>query len=93
MTALDRIRRRLFRSQRRVSRFLLAVLAIALGIPNLAAGAWVGEAIDLMGTRVSVDLWHDDEARGRQLVQTVLSEYRRIDERMSTYKDDSELSL
>lgn len=45
-----------------------------------------------MGTRVSVDLWHEDEQRGRELVQTVLAEYRRIDERMSTYKNDSVLS-
>jgi len=45
-----------------------------------------------MGTRVSVDLWHADQQRGDELVQSVLAEYRRIDERMSTYKNDSELS-
>jgi thiamine biosynthesis lipoprotein len=75
-----------------VSRFSSIILAVAAAIPNVAASAWVGEAIDLMGTRVSVDLWHEDEQRGRELVQTVLAEYRRIDERMSTYKDDSVLS-
>lgn len=57
-----------------------------------AHAAWVGEAIDLMGTRVSVELWADDEARGRELVAEVLNEYRRIDTAMSTYKPDSELS-
>jgi thiamine biosynthesis lipoprotein len=46
-----------------------------------------------MGTRVSVDLWADDEARGRALVAAVLDEYRRIDAAMSTYKSTSELSL
>lgn len=45
-----------------------------------------------MGTRVSVDLWLEDEARGRELVRQVLDEYRRIDADMSTYKDTSELS-
>ncbi len=86
MTAVERIRRRQVRGQRRASRFPLSILAVAASIPNVAASAWVGEGIDLMGTRVSVDLWHEDEVRGRELVQTVLAEYRRIDERMSTYK-------
>jgi thiamine biosynthesis lipoprotein len=45
-----------------------------------------------MGTRVSVELWDDDEARGRELVGTVMQEYRRIDAAMSTYKPDSEIS-
>jgi thiamine biosynthesis lipoprotein len=48
--------------------------------------------MDLMGTRVSVELWADDEARGRMLVAEVMSEYRRIDDGMSTYKPDSEIS-
>lgn len=46
-----------------------------------------------MGTRVSVELWADDEVRGRGLVDEVLREYRRIDDAMSTYKPDSEISL
>lgn len=48
--------------------------------------------MDLMGTRVSVELWHDDDARGRELVAEVMEEYRRIDREMSTYKPDSEIS-
>jgi thiamine biosynthesis lipoprotein len=46
-----------------------------------------------MGTHVSVELWSDDEQRGRELAAAVLNEYRRIDDRMSTYKVDSELSM
>jgi thiamine biosynthesis lipoprotein len=45
-----------------------------------------------MGTRVSVELWADDEARGRELVAEVMREYHRIDDGMSTYKPDSEMS-
>ena len=59
----------------------------------MATAEWVGSGQDLMGTRVSVELWHDDESRGRELVEAVLAEYRRIDARMSTYKPDSEISL
>lgn len=46
-----------------------------------------------MGTRVSVELWDDDEEEGRELVAAVLDDYRRIDATMSTYKPDSVLSL
>jgi len=57
-----------------------------------ARAGWVGEAIDLMGTRVSVELWADDEVRGRELVGDVMREYRRVDDAMSTYKPESEIS-
>ena len=45
-----------------------------------------------MGTRVSVELWHEDAATGASLVERVLAEYRRIDAAMSTYRPDSEIS-
>jgi len=45
-----------------------------------------------MGTRCSVELWADDEVRGRELVAEILAEYRRIDAAMSTYKPESEIS-
>ena len=57
-----------------------------------AFAEWHGEAIDLMGTRVSVELWHEDQAAALELVARVLDEYRRIDTEMSTYKADSEIS-
>ena len=57
-----------------------------------AAAEWHGRAVDLMGTQVSVELWHEDEPTGRALVERVLDEYRRIDRQMSTYRDDSEIS-
>ena len=57
-----------------------------------ARAEWVGDAIDLMGTRVSVELWADDAARGRELVEEVMREYHRVDDAMSTYKPDSEIS-
>jgi thiamine biosynthesis lipoprotein len=71
----------------------VAVLATALALLcSPASAGWVGDAIDLMGTRVSVDLWDDDEAHGRELVDEIMNEYRRIDRDMSTYKPDSEIS-
>ncbi|MEE9571346.1 MAG: FAD:protein FMN transferase [Gammaproteobacteria bacterium] len=58
-----------------------------------ALGAWVGQEEDLMGTRVSVELWHEDEVQGQALAEQVLAEYRRIDAGMSTYRADSEISM
>jgi hypothetical protein len=35
--------------------------------------------MDLMGTRVSVDLWADDEGAAAKLAAMVMEDYRRID--------------
>jgi thiamine biosynthesis lipoprotein len=45
-----------------------------------------------MGTAIAVDLWDEDEPRGRALTQAVIDEMHRIDDLMSTYKPGSELS-
>src|SRR5688572_7865174 len=83
-----RIRRRSVARYRVTAAFAVFVTVVALP----AQAGWVGDAIDLMGTRVSVELWADDEARGRGLVAEVMSEYHRVDDAMSTYKPDSEIS-
>jgi hypothetical protein len=45
-----------------------------LSIATAAAHAeWLGERIDLMGTSVSVELWHDDAAIGERLVAEVIA--------------------
>lgn len=46
----------------------------------------------MMGTEVSVRLWHTDKETGQQLVEQVFDEARRIDSLMSTYIDDSRIS-
>jgi thiamine biosynthesis lipoprotein len=85
-----RIRRPVLRGQRGLARAAL-LAALSLGAPASRAG-WVGERIDLMGTSVSAELWLEDETRGRELVEQVLDDYRRIDRDMSTYRADSEIS-
>jgi thiamine biosynthesis lipoprotein len=71
---------------------LVPAIVAGLAAAQPALAEWHGRAIDLMGTRVSVELWHEDEAAGAALVERVLDEYRRIDASMSTYRDDSEIS-
>ena len=53
---------------------------------------WVGAARPMMGTEVSVYLWHEDEAAGQRLVSAVFDEASRIDKMMSTYKETSRIS-
>jgi FAD:protein FMN transferase len=62
-----------------------------------AHAAWLSRAVDgIMGTRIFVELWsEDDEAsrqRGEQAIDAVMDEMRHIDETMSVYKPTSEVS-
>ncbi len=70
----------------------MLTLVILPGWSSTGYAEWHGAAIDLMGTRVSVDLWHEDADRAAALMEQVLAIYRDVDDRMSTYKEDSEIS-
>jgi thiamine biosynthesis lipoprotein len=67
---------------------MVAIFAISMP----AHSEWVGDARPLMGTEVSVRLWHDDVATGEEIVEQVFAEAERIDRLMSTYKDESRIS-
>jgi thiamine biosynthesis lipoprotein len=58
-----------------------------------ASADWLGDSRPLMGTQISVQLWHDDPRAGEAAVEAVFAEMLRIDELMSTYIDDSRISL
>ena len=66
------------------------VLIIAISTP--AHAEWIGDTRAIMGTEVSVNLWHDDAAAGQELVADVFAEAERIDRLMSTYIDTSRIS-
>ena len=53
---------------------------------------WFYEKQAIMGTDVTVQLWHEDTASARQLIAQVMAEFRRLDGELSPYKEDSELS-
>jgi thiamine biosynthesis lipoprotein len=67
---------------------LLFLLVIATPV----SGGWLHEDADIMGTRITVELFHADPAIARKGVDTVLREMRRIDNSMSPYIATSELS-
>ena len=45
-----------------------------------------------MGTRCYVELWADDPVKGNEAIDAVMAEMRRIDDLMSHYKPESQLS-
>jgi thiamine biosynthesis lipoprotein len=74
---------------------IISLLACCLSLLPLAAQAeWVERVTDgIMGTRITVELWADNTQVGNDLIDAVLTEMRRIDTSMSTYKPDSEVSM
>jgi FAD:protein FMN transferase len=75
-----------------MQRWFIAVLLAWFALP--ARAEWIERVEDgIMGTRIAVELWADDPAKGQAAVEAVLAEMRRVDEEMSTYKPTSELSI
>lgn len=75
------------------ARTALTLVIVALCLISMPVRAdWYADARPMMGTEISVRLWHEDAATGRQLVERVFGEARRIDLLMSTYIEDSRIS-
>lgn len=70
----------------------LCLIFLAL-IENSTQADWLKQQQDIMGTRVSVELWHEDSHLRQDCSKLVFTEIRRIDELMSTYKANSEISF
>jgi thiamine biosynthesis lipoprotein len=72
---------------------LSVLLLAAAGLAAPAHAEWVRRITDgIMGTRITVELWSEDNAKGEQAIDALLDEMRHIDESMSTYKPTSEVS-
>jgi thiamine biosynthesis lipoprotein len=76
-------------------RSFLPAAALAIGALTAvpAQAEWVSREEAIMGTRIAVELWTTDRARGEELITLVMDEMRRIDALMSTYKSTSQVSL
>lgn len=71
-----------------------AVLALGIVLAADPARAdWFKREAAIMGTAISVELWHDDTATADGAIDAVLAEMRRVDELMSTYRPASLLSI
>src|SRR5882724_13601920 len=67
---------------------LLCLTCVALP----ARAEWRERTESIMGTRIYVEVWSDDAAKGDEAIDAVMAEMRRIDELMSHYKPESQLS-
>jgi thiamine biosynthesis lipoprotein len=73
-------------------KFSAAILLASL-LATPARAEWVKRITDgVMGTRITVELWSEDEAKAQAAIDAVLADMRHIDEAMSTYKPTSEIS-
>jgi len=75
---------------------IIAVLIFALSalawLPASHAD-WYKEERAIMGTAILAEVWSNDADRAQKGIAAVMQEMHRIDELMSPYKKDSELSL
>lgn len=70
-------------------RHLLSLL-IVFALPAFAG--WYEKEETIMGTSVSVKLWHPDANKAEQIMADVMAEMRRIDASLSPFIETSELS-
>ena len=92
MKSLSRSLSKIRRSQHNAGAQVTLVMATILAISMPAHGEWLSDARPMMGTEVSVRLWHDDIATGEELLEQVFAEAERINQLMSTYIETSRIS-
>ncbi len=71
---------------------VVMLYGVLLWLSAAAQADWYRDEQGIMGTRVAVELSHEDPLLARQAMAAVMTEMRRIDTGMSPYKPDSELS-
>lgn len=70
--------------------FFLAAFIIGCSVVH---AEWLSREEAIMGTSVRVELWSDDRAAGEAAITAVMDEMHRIDETMSPFRPESDLSL
>jgi thiamine biosynthesis lipoprotein len=69
----------------------LLIGALLLCQPMILFGAWFNDQAAIMGTRISVEVWHEDQAAAETAIEDVFKEFRRLDQALSPYIESSEL--
>ena len=78
--------------QLRNHRLQPALLVLLLCTASLSRAEWLTETRPMMGTEIRVELWSQDPAQGRVAQQAVFDEFRRLDEMMNPWNEQSLLS-
>ncbi|MEH6559279.1 MAG: FAD:protein FMN transferase [Oceanicoccus sp.] len=71
---------------------LMLVIYLALLTASHANADWFNAEEKIMGTLVAVELWHEDPVIAEKAIAAVMKDMRRVEELMSPYKEQSELS-
>lgn len=71
---------------------ILGFVLMAMLASNPARAEWFRFSDSAMTTPVNLELWADDRAQAEALWRRVFAEFTRVDEVMSRYREDSELS-
>ncbi len=77
---------------RQSAAWMLVGMALAALLPRPACAEWYERTEPIMGTRIYVQLWSEDPAKGNAAIDAVMADMRRIDDLMSHYKPESQLS-
>jgi thiamine biosynthesis lipoprotein len=71
---------------------LLLIVVTCCALVQPLHAAWVSGEEAIMGTRISVQLWHQDKDQGEAAIKAVMEEFRRLDKKLSPYIELSELA-
>lgn len=71
-------------------RILIALVGLLLA--SHVQAEWYDGEKAIMGTAVTVQLWHEDGEQARDAISAVMAEMHRIDGLMSTWRDDTEMA-
>src|SRR5690606_33574914 len=72
--------------------FALLSWTFAVSFPSTGTAAWLSDSQDIMVTRVSVTLWHEQPQAADAAIAAVMKEMRRIDAEFSPFIETSQLS-
>ncbi len=71
----------------------LATVVVAISVFSRPSHAeWLGDTRTMMGTEVSVQVWHENAEEGMSVIEEIFTEVARIEGLMSTYIEGSEIS-
>ena len=70
----------------------VCVLVLQALLAQVAFADWYRDDQPIMGTSITVELWHEDDAEAAKLMAAVMAEMRRIEQDYSPYIESSELS-
>jgi thiamine biosynthesis lipoprotein len=91
MTSTDGFRRSAVAAMRRAGAFAGCIFCLAIA-PAPAHAAWYSRTQAIMDTRIYVELWDTNPKHANAAIDAVMAEMRHIDDVMSDFKPDSELS-